>query len=161
RTAQLVPYHYPGVLHNLLTQRYTTQAIIVANEGKGGECPIGCSINGVDRLPGVLAARMPQWLLLQEGVNNINFNLPSSIPDAINGLRMLIRQAKAQGVPVMVGTLLPERPQSEGGCRGYGPDLIAPANDQIRALVQSEGEVLVDLYAAFGGVPGSLIGVDG
>src|SRR6185295_13624087 len=70
-------------------------------------------------------------------------------------------QAKAQNVPVMVGTLLPERPMSEGGCRGRGPELIAPANDQIRALVQSEGEVLVDLYEAFGGVPGTLIGVDG
>jgi lysophospholipase L1-like esterase len=79
----------------------------------------------------------------------------------INGLRMLIRQAKAQGVPVMVGTLLPERPLSEGGCRGRGPELIAPANDQIRNLVMAEGEVLVDWYAAFGGVPGDLIGIDG
>jgi lysophospholipase L1-like esterase len=161
RTAQLVPYHYPGQLHDLLVSRYTDQGIIVANEGKGGECPIGCEPKGVDRLPGVLASRRPQWLLLQEGVNNINFDLPSSIPNVINGLRMLIHQAKAQGVPVMVGTLLPERPISEGGCRGRGPDLIAPANDQIRSLVQSEGEVLVDLWEAFGGVPGDLIGVDG
>jgi lysophospholipase L1-like esterase len=161
QTAQLIPYHYPGVLHDLLAKRYTAQEITVANEGKGGECPIGCSVNAVDRLPAVLSSRMPQWLLLQEGVNNINFDLPSSIPNVINGLRMLIQQAKARGVPVMVGTLLPERPRSEGGCRGYGPELIAPANDQIRALVQSEGEVLVDLYEAFGGGPGTLIGVDG
>src|SRR5205814_9407912 len=112
RNARLVPYHYPGVLQGLLTQRYAVQEVTVANEGKGGECPIGCEPQGVDRLPGVLAARMPQWLLLQEGVNNINFDLPSSIPNAINGLRMLIRQAKAHGVPVMVGTLLPERSRS-------------------------------------------------
>jgi len=159
--ARLVSYHYPGVLQGLLAQRYATQDITVVNEGKGGECPIGCDPRGVDRLPGVLAARMPQWLLLQEGVNNINADVPSSIPNVINGLRQLIQQAKAAGVPVMVGTLLPERPISEGGCRGRGPELIAPANDQIRALVQSEGQVLVDLYEAFGGVPGTLIGVDG
>jgi lysophospholipase L1-like esterase len=161
RTARLVPYHYPGVLQGMLAQRYSVQEITVANEGKGGECPIGCEPKGVDRLPSVLSARMPQWLLLQEGINNINADLPSSIPNVINGLRQLIHQAKAAGVPVMVGTLLPERPISEGGCRGRGPELIAPANDQIRALVQNEGEVLVDLYDAFGGVPGTLIGVDG
>jgi lysophospholipase L1-like esterase len=162
RTAQGTQDNYPDALKGLLTKRYTAQEITVANEGKGGECPIGCgSVNGVDRLPTVLTARMPQWLLLQEGINNINSNVPSSIPNAINGLRMLIHQAKAQGVPVMVGTLLPERPQSEGGCRGYAPDLVAPANDQIRQLVQTEGEVLVDLWEAFGGVPGDLIGVDG
>jgi len=158
---QLVPYNYPNVLQNMLARRYETQNVTVANEGVGGECPIGCTPTGVDRLPGVLSARRPQWLLLQEGVNNINADLPSSIPNVINGLTQLIHQAKAAGVPVMVGTLLPERPISEGSCRGRAPDLIAPANDQIRALVQNEGEVLVDLYAAFGGVPGDLIGVDG
>jgi len=161
RTARVVDNPYPMRLQEMLAKRYTAQDVTVVNEGKGGECPIGCPINGVDRLPDVLSGRMPQWLLLQEGVNNINLDLPSSITNVINGLKMLIRQAKAQGVPVMVGTLLPERPISEGGCRGRGPELIAPANDQIRALVQSEGEVLIDLYEAFGGVPGTLIGVDG
>jgi lysophospholipase L1-like esterase len=163
RRGQLVPYNYPDVLQNMLARRYTTQNVTVANEGVGGECPIGCSPPppAVERLPRVLSTRKPQWLLLQEGVNNINFDLPSSIPNVINGLTQLIHQAKAAGVPVMVGTLLPERPISEGSCRGRAPDLIAPANDQIRALVQNEGEVLVDLYQAFGGVPGDLIGVDG
>jgi lysophospholipase L1-like esterase len=161
RTARVVDNPYPKVLQEMLARRYTAQDLAVVNEGKGGECPTGCPINGVDRLPDVLSRRMPQWLLLQEGVNNINLDLPSSITNVINGLKMMIRQAKAQGVPVMVGTLLPERPISEGGCRGRGPELIAPANDQIRALVQSEGEVLVDLYEAFGGAPGTFIGVDG
>jgi lysophospholipase L1-like esterase len=158
RTAQGTQDNYPDKLQQLLATRYTAQDVTVINEGKGGECPIGCEPRGVDRLPGVLAARMPQWLLLQEGINIINANVPSSIPNAINGLRELIHQAKAQGVPVMVGTLLPER---HGACRGYAPDLVAPANDRIRELVQIEGEVLVDLWEAFGGVPGDLIGVDG
>jgi lysophospholipase L1-like esterase len=109
-------------------------------------------------LPGVLAARRPQVLLLQEGVNNINANVGSSIPNVVAGLQTMIHQAKAQGVPVMVGTLLPER---AGACRSYAPGLIAPANDAIRSLVASEGVTLVDLYQAFGGVAGDLIGNDG
>jgi lysophospholipase L1-like esterase len=161
RTAESVPFSYPTQLQQLLAQRYTTQQVSVANEGLGGECPIGCpppAPNGVDRLPGVLAARRPQVLLLQEGVNNINANVGSSIPNVVAGLQTMIHQAKAQGVPVMVGTLLPER---AGACRGYAPGLIAPANDAIRSLVASEGVTLVDLYQAFGGVAGDLIGNDG
>jgi lysophospholipase L1-like esterase len=150
---------YPNQLQISLRSRYTTQTPTVSNEGVPGECAIGCTPpNGVDRLPGVLAAEHPNVLLLQEGVNNLNAHLPSSIPNVITGLQTMIRQAKAQGVPVMVGTLLPER---AGACRGYAPDLIAPANDAIRSLVASEGQTLVDLYAAFGGVAGDLIGNDG
>src|SRR4051812_5708350 len=126
RSAPTVPHSYPAQLQRQLAQRYTLQEPGVANEGRGGECTIGCPPpNGVDRLPGVLAAARPEVLLLQEGINNINANLGSSIPNVITGLTMMIQQAKAQGVPVMAGTLLPERARAG---RGHAADLVPPAN---------------------------------
>jgi lysophospholipase L1-like esterase len=149
-----VPTSYPGVLQNLLTSRYTAQSVAVTNEGLAGER----IEDGALRLPAVLSAYSPQALLLQEGINNINSNDPASIPVVVNGLRTMIRQARGRGMTVFLGTLLPER---VGACRGYAPALIAPANDQIRAMALSENAIVVDLFAAFGGVAGELIGPDG
>ena len=150
---------YPNQLLEQLRSRYPAQAPTVINEGLGGECPIGCGpTGGVDRLPGVLAADAPEVLLLQEGINNINSNLPSAIPNVILGLTTMVRQAKAAGVPVLLGTLLPER---AGACRGYAPALVDPANAAIKSMAMSEGVPVVDLWAAFGGEAGSLIGNDG
>jgi lysophospholipase L1-like esterase len=151
---------YPNQLQTLLRARYVEQTPTVTNAGKGGECAAGCPapLNGVDRLPGVIAQQSPQVVLLQEGINNINSNNSASIPVVVGGLRTMIRDARGRGATVFVGTLLPER---AGACRGYAPGLIAPANDQIRAMVSQEGAILVDLYAAFGGVAGDLIGTDG
>jgi lysophospholipase L1-like esterase len=161
RAAVNLPTSYPSVLQGLLLSRYTTQSIVVANAGQAGECAAGCRppfSNGIDRLPGVLAQQSPQVLLLQEGINNINSNNPASIPVAVEGLRTMIRQARGRAAIVLLGTLLPER---AGACRGYAPGLVAPANDQIRAMAAAEGAFVVDLYAAFGGVAGDLIGTDG
>ena len=76
----------------------------------------------------------------------------------VNGLRTMIREGRGRGLPVFVGTLTPQR---ERACRGYAPAYVPAANDQIRALAASEGASLVDLYQAFGGVAGDLIGPDG
>src|SRR5262249_22785154 len=56
---------YPAVLRNLLSQRYTTQTITVAQYGCGGEFVS----DGADRLPIILTSQTPQVLLLQEGAN--------------------------------------------------------------------------------------------
>jgi lysophospholipase L1-like esterase len=156
--AEASPSAYPRQLQGMLANRYTQQEVTVANEGLGGECTIGCEFNGVDRLPGVLAADSPGVLLLQEGINNVNSNLPSGIPNVITGLRMMIEQAKGRGVTVMLGTLLPER---AGACRARAPDLVAPANDAIRQLAQTEGVDIVDLYGAFAEATDALLGPDG
>lgn len=150
---------YPALLEQSLRARYTTQTPTIQNQGVGGECVDGCGSNdGVDRLPGVLSADNTQVLLLQEGVNNINSNSPASIPVVVEGLRTMIRIAQSRGAMVFLGTLLPQR---VGACRGYAPGLIAPANDAIRTMAQTEGAFLVDLHQAFGGVAGDLLGVDG
>jgi lysophospholipase L1-like esterase len=70
----------------------------------------------------------------------------------------MIRDARRRGIQVFVGTLLPHRPDS---CRGRAPFLISPTNDMIRAVAAAEGAILVDLYRAFSGMEGTLLGEDG
>jgi lysophospholipase L1-like esterase len=152
---------YPTKLLALLSLRYPAQTITVFNAGLGGETVD----EGSARLPRVLTEQGPPVLLLQEGANDmtgIAFGSPpyTVISIVVNGLRSMIREARRRGITVFVGTLLPQRP---GACRGYAPAYIGPANDQIRAMVAGEGlgVTLVDLYAAFGGVAGDLLGTDG
>jgi acyl-CoA thioesterase-1 len=150
-----VPNSYPAQLQTLLANRYSAQTPVVVNEGLPGERVEG----GVTRLPGVLALHVPEVLLLQEGVNNLNSrNNPDDIPIVVNGLRTMIREARNRGIQVLLGTLLPQR---LGACRAYAPGLIEPANTQIRALAGAEGATIVDLYQAFAGMTDTLLGQDG
>jgi lysophospholipase L1-like esterase len=150
------PWTYPNVLQSMLRSTYTAQSPSVSNRGVGGEE----LSTGVVRFPSVLTADTPQVALLQEGANDVN---QGRSPQSIAGsLRAMVREAKNRGVQVYVGTLLPQRRLGvSGSCRGFGADDVATANDQIRSMVASEGVPLVDLYLAYGGVPGDLIGADG
>jgi lysophospholipase L1-like esterase len=146
------PISYPNKLRALLSSRYTGQTFTVMNEGNGGEIVA----DGATDLPRVLTKDNPQVLLIQEGANDVNQGRsPASIAAS---LRSMVREAKGRGIQPYVGTLLPMRP---GSCRGSAADSVPPANDQIRAMVASEAVPLVDLYQAFGAVPGALIGPDG
>lgn len=147
------PDAYARVLYQLLRDRYTAQDIYMFDRGFGGEQVVTA---GMSRLPGVLTADTPQVLLLLEGVNDLINGRP--IAAVIDGLRTMVREAKGRGIVVFIGTLLPERP---GGLRAGHPELIVPANDEIRRLAIAEGVTLVDLYQAFGGTPDPLIDADG
>ena len=132
--------------------------ITVVNEGQGGEDIQG----GVANLPRVLTVNMPQVLLLQEGINTINQSRREGIPTVVEGLKTMIQEARSRSITVFAATLLPERP---GGCRSYDYsadfDDVIEANVQIRRMVGTEGAILVDLYEAFNGRTGMLIGEDG
>ncbi len=67
----------------------------------------------------------------------------------------MVRSAQDAGATPFLATLLPQRP---GASKAYAADLIVPANAAIRTI---QGAILVDLYAAFGGNAGTLIGDDG
>jgi acyl-CoA thioesterase I len=156
--AQASPSAYPTKLQAMLTERYPAQSVTVVNEGLGGE-----EIQaGVANLPRVLTADAPEVLLLQEGINTLNANHAAGIPTVVEGLRTMIQEARSRGIVVLAATLLPERP---GGCRAYsyaeGHDDIIAANVEIRSMVGTEGAVLVDLFEAFNGRTGLLIGQDG
>lgn len=156
--AQPSPTAYPARLQAMLAERYPAQSVSVINEGAGGE-QIEAS---VEALPRILTADAPDVLLLQHGINTINASHAAAIPTVVSNLRYMVQVARSRGIPVFVGTLLPERP---GGCRAYDyaddKDDIIPANVQIRAMVGTEGAVLVDLYQAFNGQTALLIGEDG
>lgn len=155
------PGSYPANLEAMLRARYTAQVaeIVVLDEGLGGEKVA----DGFARFGPAINNDRPGAVLLMEGVNDLNGAsvvgaAAAAIPGVVNGLRAMVRDARSRGLPVFLGTLLPQRP---GGPKAGDPSVIAPANDQIRAMAAAEGAVLVDLYQAFGGVPDPWIGADG
>ena len=151
------PGSYPAILQSLLSSRYTAQTIVVYDEGVGGRKVVD-DLKDLTRLRTALAAEHPDALLLFEGANDLNELGAAGIAGVVTGLQTMIREGRSRAATVFVATLLPQRP---GGQRAYAPALIAPTNDQIRAMATAEAATLVDLYAAFGGVAGALIGDDG
>lgn len=149
---------YPGVLEALLENRYRQQTFTVANEGLPGEAVT--NVNTFPRFVTALDTHRPEVLLLQEGVNDLH--APASrrpSPAAIAAaLGEMVREARGRGIPVFLGTLLPER---VGACRAFGPERIPPANVEIRAVAAREGAVLVDLYQVFVAQQGTLLDEDG
>jgi lysophospholipase L1-like esterase len=166
RAAVNVPTSYPAVLGGLLAGRYLTQSTAVTNVGLSGErvsdATFGTNAATLARLRSEMAAFSPHVVFLLEGVNDLNSNLlhpEITIPAVVQGLRDLAREARQRGaLQVFIATL---PPQEAGACRGYSAAQIPGANNQIRAMVTADQHVLVDIYAAFGGVPGPYIGVDG
>jgi acyl-CoA thioesterase-1 len=153
-TGEVTPTPYPAGLRSRLSARYSMQQFVVTNAGRGGEQ----TVDGVNRLPGLLTANNPEVVLLFEGVNDLAGGEASRIPVVVNNLRTMIQTARGRGAQVFLATLLPEIP---GGRRTGAIALIVPANDQIRALAASQGVPLVDLYQAFIGMERVLIGDDG
>jgi lysophospholipase L1-like esterase len=151
------PGSYPFVLQTLMRGRYTSQSISVLDEGVGGEI----IASGLARLPAALAADKAGALLLMEGANDLNQFGTDGVARITSGLQAMIRMARARSMVVFVGTLLPERANGTPA-RASHPELVVPANAAIRSLATAEGVTLVDLYAAFGGVPDPvLISSDG
>jgi lysophospholipase L1-like esterase len=152
----LVPpgQNYPTKLQATLAVNYASQTMSVLNEGLGGESVTGSTTRA--RLDTALTMHTPQVLLLQQGVNDVNGGVtPGAIASA---LRTLVIDARARGVRVFLGTLLPQR---AGACRAFAPDQIIPANTQISAMAAAEGVPLVDLYRAFEGLLTTLLDEDG
>jgi lysophospholipase L1-like esterase len=136
---------YPAQLQALLAQKYPGQAqmIVVTNDGIQGES----ALEGAARVGDELTRYAPEVLLLLEGVNDIDrTGSPYSIPPAIEALRAMIRAARSRGIKVIVGTLLPQVPPL---LRAVAPDLVVPFNTQLVPMAQSEGALVLDLYAAF------------
>lgn len=148
---------YPLALEGALRGRYTGQTVTVVNSGVGGEK----AVDGLARLPRVLAAEAPDVVLLLEGVNDLGTGASSTVQPMIDALRLMIRQARGRGAQVLLATLLPERagPGTPSARNGALP-LLNQANDQIRRVAVLEGATLVDLFQALGGTPDPWIGSD-
>jgi lysophospholipase L1-like esterase len=160
-------HSYPADLTSLLAQRYTAQgairhdAIAASVTGGGTDCDTdppapptsgilvinaGClgekAADALRRLDDKITVYHPDLLLLLEGVNDLNG--AASIPTAVQSVATLIHEARKRGVPVLVGTLVP---QIAGDINARWAGLIAPFNAQLWPAATNAGAQVVDLYS--------------
>ena len=149
------PDTYPGALQAELAARYTAQTPKVQNAGLRGEAVTDSTT--FPRFVGYTSTGQYNAVLLMEGANDLSRQINSS---AMAGLGRMIDDAKGRGMRVFLATIPPENPFGCCPDRGVESGLVAPFNDQVRALAASKGVPLVDVYQAFGGDL-SLLGFDG
>ncbi len=138
---------YPSQLRGLLAARYLDQTFTMVNEGWPGEW-IG---DGLNRLPGVVSASMPEVLLLLDGANDLLGDPSSGTTKYIAArLREMIRVAKgrAPAVRVLLANFPPQYHGTIPRDRGAGAEFVPELNQRIAEVASSEGATLVDLYSA-------------
>jgi lysophospholipase L1-like esterase len=145
---------YPYKLEQMLESRYPASDIVVDNEGLGGEDPRG----GVVRLPGVLQARQPEVLLLQEGTNGLT---PDRVSQWASHLRTMVSTARGANVDVIIANILPVFPPHVNASRQTKPAAVVQLNGRIKSIADEFGIApVVDLYSEFAAHP-QFIGADG
>ena len=109
----------------------------VFNSGKGGES----ADEGADRLPGVLGAEQPDFVIVMEGANDITAQNIGGVPDDIDSM---IDSVFATGALPLVGTVTPL-------CcsRDFLDDLSSELSSDLRVLAQERGVPLIDFREAF------------
>ena len=110
------------------------------------------SIDGVTRLPAVLARERPAFTLLLYGTNDwtrCQFEAPEACY-TVPALRDMIRITRdAGGLPV-VGTIIPVNPDFPEMSAVERNEWVRLENQQIRPMVLQEGAVLAESWLAFG-----------
>lgn len=144
---------YPRVLQQLLAARYTSQAITVTNEGKGGEKVV----DGVGRAQSVINANRPGAVLILDGYNDLGLG-EAGIDPAIAAITTIAKDARFRGARVFIGTLTPP---PVGVNRGLSNTTITRFNAKLRDVARGENAVLVDVYDAFAGNPNAYNSDDG
>jgi lysophospholipase L1-like esterase len=129
------PPGYPFQLEQLL--KPTHPNAIVVNRGVGGER----TAEGVRRLGAVLDKDGPDYVLILEGINDVNTQIPSTT--IVENLGKMVRMVKARGSVPLIGTLLPATRA------GYSSTRIRTVNIMIRDLADREKIQLVDFHATF------------
>ncbi len=147
---------YPGALQLQLTSRYTTQSILVANEGQPGERVADRAT--LSRFSNAIGGGRFDVVLLMEGANDIADRDDRITASAIANIRQMLRDAQSRNVRPFLATIPPE---VSGGFRALAWSLVVPFNDQVRALAASEGVPLVDVYAALNTDTAKYVGFDG
>jgi lysophospholipase L1-like esterase len=151
-TLQTGPRGYPFRLEQLLKAEFP--AAIVINRGVAGER----TFQGVRRLPSILNRDAPDFVLILEGVNDIENASSSWAGQIIANLEGMVLATKASESIPLLATLLPTF-----GSRAFKNDTIILVNELIRALAARESIPLVDLHAVFTEQedPSSLFDADG
>jgi lysophospholipase L1-like esterase len=145
---------YPFKLQELATARYTAQTITLLNAGRAGEHVVAPET--LARFDAAVSEARPDLILLLEGANDLN-----DVPEAVNAaiaeivgwLEEMVKNAGRRGIPIMIGTLPPQRLPG-----GKGAPYLARFNDAVKVMAGKKGAILVDVNAQ---LPEALIGQDG
>ncbi len=146
---------WPSLLAVRLQQDKATAALGVVNMGISGNRVLrtGAGASALTRFDrDVLARAGGRWMLLLEGINDINFTALPGVPDdqkttaaqIIEGLSQLVDRAHANGIKVMGATLTPM-----GGLWLFNPDTEA-MRQAVNTWIRTGGkyDALVDFDAA-------------
>jgi lysophospholipase L1-like esterase len=134
RTApRVTSNNYPNNLQAML--RGLDPGWRVVNRGRGGET----TGLGRGRLPGVLRADRPGFVLIMEGTNDATRD--ESAGSIVANLEAMITSAQNNHSVPVVGTIPPNfRPDPNA------QNIIAQANPMIRSMARSRGVVLAEIF---------------
>ena len=132
---------YPFKLQSKLAQHFAMQSVDVVNVGVAGER----AEDATGRFRNELARVQPEVVLLMEGTNDLIHSQASGPSLAIAGLDAMIREAKSQGVEVLLATIPPQRPVPS---RAAVAAIIPAFNAEIGVLAQRHNVTLVDVFTA-------------
>ena len=125
--------NYPNILQSML--RGQDPAWQVINRGVGGET----SSQGVGRMPGVLAADRPGYVLIMEGTNDATKDASPSL--IVTNLEAMVLQAKGnKSIPILA--TIPPNFRNDDNAK----NIIDQANAQIRDLVRQQGITLAEIF---------------
>jgi acyl-CoA thioesterase-1 len=125
--------NYPNLLQNML--RSLDPAWRVINRGVGGEL----TPDGLARLPGVLGADRPGFVLIMEGTNDADRG--TSAAAIVANLDAMIGRAQDNRTVPIIGTIPPNFRNDPGA-----QAIIGEANPQIRALAQARRITLAEIF---------------
>jgi lysophospholipase L1-like esterase len=124
---------------------YFGQAFVI-NNGIDGSF----SSRGAARIPGVMSRERPAYTLILYGTNDWNDQACQHLPPAqcftMNNLAIIVDYVKSVSSIPVLATLPPLNPDRAPRER---TDWNAEMNVLIKALAQSEGAIVADLFAAF------------
>lgn len=129
---------YPQRLQAMLLSRYSKQNITVANRGKAGEQ----AVDGLSRFIDVLRQDQPQVVLLLDGYNDLNVYGAKNMTKVVGAVESMVKECRARGILVYVGTLPPER---AGSAKALPPDTYEKYNSEIIRMANDKGAKVVDL----------------
>jgi lysophospholipase L1-like esterase len=129
---------YPQRLQSMLASRYTGQTVTVANRGKAGEQ----AVDGLSRFIDVLRQDQPQVVLLLDGYNDLNVYGAKNMTKVVGAVESMVKECRARGIQVFVGTLPPERP---GSAKALPSDTFEKYNSEITRMAVDKGATIVDL----------------
>jgi lysophospholipase L1-like esterase len=131
---------WPALLAKRLSANKATQHVAVVNQGISGNQVLrdGAGLSALARLDrDVLSRPGVKWVILLEGINDINIRGRSEGPDAltadelIRGYRQIIARCHAFGIRVAGATIMPEEGVPTASERGEG--IRQAVNKWIRA----------------------------